>query len=98
MALFIQDRFIIIQDGITLSDALVLPKTEYEALSPAQVTSLKNARFIAHKYLLEHPPVPPVYTDQEQLEMVEEELVFEEEKVKELKKKQKDLQDKIQGN
>ena len=75
MALFIQDTFIIEQNGISLSDALILPKSEYEALSPAQVTSLKNARFTAHKERLLNPPVIPQPTNEEVLADIDRQLV-----------------------
>ena len=59
MALFIQDRFVIEQDGINLSDALILPKSEYESLSKEQIETLKQERFQTHKQRLENPPIIP---------------------------------------
>lgn len=57
--IFIQHRFTTIKDGITLSDALVMPKTEYDSLTPVQIESLKEERFVNHKERIEHPPVQP---------------------------------------
>ena len=57
--IFILHRFTTIKDGITLSDALVMPKTEYDSLTPVQIESLKEERFVNHKERIEHPPVQP---------------------------------------
>ena len=67
MVLFIQDRFIIEKDGISLSDALILPKSEYESLSKGQIETLKQERFQAHKERLENPPIIPEPSKEEVL-------------------------------
>ena len=56
-SLFIQRRFNIEKDGISLSDALIIPLEEYNTLTENQITTLKDERFTNHKYNLEHPPV-----------------------------------------
>lgn len=71
--LFIQRRFQISKDGLSLSDALILPKSEYESLSENQIETLKTERFDNHKYNIEHPPVVVEPTKAEKLQALEQE-------------------------
>lgn len=72
--LFIQRRFTIQKDDISLSDALIIPKEEYEALSEQEIETLKTERFDNHKYRLEHPPQVVEPTKEEKLEALNTEL------------------------
>ena len=94
----IQHRFTIVKDGISLTDALVLPKADYEALSSEQIETLKEERFQNHKDRIENPPVIPEPTKEEQLASIEKDLAsIEEQRVAltslktELEKPSKDL-------
>lgn len=71
--IFIQRRFTIAKDGLSLSDALILPKEEYESLSEKEIEDLKTERFDNHKYRIEHPPVVVEPTKEEKLLALEEE-------------------------
>jgi len=65
---FIQHRFKISgQDGITLSDALILPIGEYQALTPEQIEALKNERLTNYIEFVKNPPQLPVPTKEELL-------------------------------
>lgn len=78
--LFIQRKFQISKDGLNLSDALVLPKEEYESLSEKQIETLKTERFDNHKYNIEHPPIIPEPTKAEKLQVLEQERLELQEK------------------
>ena len=65
MAVWIQDRFTIEQDGLTLQDAIVLPQAEYNALTPQQITNLKQERFDNYKNVIKNPPPQPEQTPEE---------------------------------
>lgn len=51
--IFIQHRFIHTEDGLSFSDAIVLPEVEYEALRPEDIEVIKAARFTGWKAALE---------------------------------------------
>lgn len=55
--IFIQHRFTIEKDGLSFTDALVMPKSEYDTLSDKQKEALKQARFNDFKSQLENPPI-----------------------------------------
>lgn len=69
--IFIQRKFKIEQDGISLSDALIIPQGEYNSLSEQEIETLKTERFTAHKYRLENPPQIEEPTKEEKLEALE---------------------------
>lgn len=71
--IFIQRRFRIIKDGLSLSDALIIPKSEYDGLSEQQISTLKDERFEIHKDHILNPPVIPQPTKAEQLLALEQE-------------------------
>ncbi len=66
-SIFIQRRFTITKDGITLSDALVLPKTEYDLLTPEDIEALKTERINNHVERIKNPPVQVEPTKEEQI-------------------------------
>jgi len=53
--IFVQHRFTIQQDGLTLQDAIVLPIEEYNALDTKQIDALKQERFDAYKDTILNP-------------------------------------------
>jgi len=80
--IWIQHRFTIEQNGLTLSDALVLPQAEYEALTPQEIETRKTERFTNWKAIIDNPPVQEEPTKEEQLASVEKELAsLEEQKI-----------------
>lgn len=82
MPIFIQDRFTIERDGVTLQDAIVLPKEEYEKLTPEEIEVQKEERFTNWSNHIKNPPVAPVITKEEELAQVEKEIaILEEQKV-----------------
>ena len=57
--IFIQHRFTIKRAGeSTYSDALVLPKEEYEALSESEIEAIKEERYTNWKNFIANPPQP----------------------------------------
>ena len=72
---FIQRRFKIEKNGISLSDALILPKNEYDSLSEQDIESLKTERFTNHKERLENPPVVEAPSDEQVLADIDAQLV-----------------------
>lgn len=55
--IFIQHRFTLVQNGASLSDALILPIADYQSLKQADIDTLKQQRFTSWKYQLDNPPV-----------------------------------------
>ena len=64
---FIQHRFSIERDGKTLQDAICLPVSEYEKLSPEDIEAQKEQRFSNWINILNTPPevVEPTKEDLE---------------------------------
>lgn len=69
---YIQDRFTINQNGHSLSDAIVLPIAQYNALTPAQITQMKQDRFNSWLIVINTPP--PVIPINQQLADVDSEI------------------------
>lgn len=70
----IQHRFTIERDGLTLQDALVMPMSEYEKLTPEDIEAQKESRFINWSEQIKNPPPQVEVSKEEQLLQVEEEL------------------------
>lgn len=78
--ILIQHRFTIERDGHTLQDAIVLPKEDYEKLTPEEIEVQKEERFTNWVKVLTTPP--PVLSKEEELAQVEEQLKgIEEQKI-----------------
>jgi len=85
--IFIQHRFTVEQDGVSLTDAIVLPQEEYNKLTTDDIEKQKTQRFDDFKYRIEHPPIEPVLTKEEELSLLDAERV-------ELEKKDSEVQGK----
>lgn len=72
--IFIQHRFTIERDGLTLQDAIVLPKEDYEKLTPEDIEVQKESRFTNWSEQIKNPPPQVEVSKEEQLLQVEEEL------------------------
>lgn len=72
--IFIQHRFTIEKDGQKLTDALVLPKDEYEKLTPEDIEKTKQERFDNWLYAVTHPPVVEEPSEEEKLQQIESDL------------------------
>lgn len=72
--IFIQHRFKIEQDGRSFSDALVMPKEEYDKLTPEEIETQKQARYDNWVYVIEHPEPAIELPLVDQLENVESQL------------------------
>lgn len=72
--LFIQRRFKIKEGKYDLSDSLIIPLTEYNALSEGEISSLKEDRFTAFKNYIDNPPVFPQPTDEEILTEIDKQI------------------------
>lgn len=70
--IFIQHRFTIEKDGVTLSDAIVLPQSEYETLTDKDIEAIKQERFDNFKQVLSAPPIETI--KEEQLAEIEQQL------------------------
>lgn len=68
--IYIQHTFRILKDGLSYSDAIVLPQAEYQALSAKDIDNLKNKRFDNWEAIVTAPPPPPP-TKEEQLATLE---------------------------
>ena len=53
--IIIQRRFTIERDGLTFSDAIVLPEDEYNALTTEQIDAIKEERFTNWKTAITTP-------------------------------------------
>jgi len=51
----IQRKFKIERDGLSYSDAIVLPEAEYNALTPEQIETIKEERFENWKKIITTP-------------------------------------------
>ena len=79
---YIQHRFTIERDGQTLQDALVLPKEDYEKLTPEDIEAQKESRFVNWVEQIKNPPPQVELSKEEQLAQVEQDLKsIEEQKV-----------------
>lgn len=90
--IYIQDRFTIERDGVTLQDAIVLTKEEYDKLSPEEIEAQKEQRFTNWVDHIKHPPVVPEPSKEEQLAQVEKEIASLEEQKQILSKQKVDIQ------
>lgn len=72
--ILIQHRFTIERDGLTLQDALVLPKEDYEKLTPEDIEIQKEQRFTNWSEQIKNLPPQVEVSKEEQLAQVEEEL------------------------
>jgi hypothetical protein len=72
--LIAQYRFTIERDGYTLQDALVMPMEDYQKLTPEEIESQKEQRFTNWVDHIQHPPVQPELSKEEQLAEVEKQL------------------------
>lgn len=72
--ILIQHRFTIERDGLTLQDALVLPKEEYEKLTPEEIEVQKEQRFVNWSEQIKNPPPQVELSKEEQLLQVENDL------------------------
>ncbi len=80
--LIAQHRFTIERDGLTLSDALVMPMSEYEKLTPEDIEVQKESRFVNWSEQIKNPPPQVEVSKEEQLLQVENDLKsIEEQKV-----------------
>jgi len=77
--ILIQHRFTITKDGQTLSDALVMPVAEYNALSPAQIEVLKQERITNFIKAIADAGKAPKPTKQETLDFLDRDLASLEE-------------------
>lgn len=81
-SIFIQHRFTINRNGVSLTDALVYPKDKYDTLTPQEITALKEERYSKHVERIKNPPKPKEPTKEEQLAAIEKDLAsIEEQKV-----------------
>lgn len=95
--LYIQDRFTkMTQAGIQFSDAIILPKDEYEALQPAQVEALKTERFTKWQEAIATPPVEPEIPPEEKLEAVTDQLAQLQAQILELQSQKETLEQTIE--
>jgi len=79
---FIQHRFTIERDGLTLQDALVMPMEDYEKLTPEDIEAQKEQRFANWSEQIKNPPPQVELSKEEQLAQVENDLKsIEEQKV-----------------
>lgn len=51
----VHDKFKIDRDGLSFSDAIVLPEDEYNALTPEQIEAIKEERFQNWKAIVTAP-------------------------------------------
>lgn len=74
--IFIQDRFTLVdpETKYSFSDALVLPKSDYDALAPEHIEALKQERFTAWKDAVANPVVIPEPSKEEQLASLEKDI------------------------
>ncbi len=77
--IYIQDRFTIEKDGITLSDAIVLPQGEYESKSKQEIEAIKQERFDTYKDRLKNPPIVPEPSKADKLAIITKDLASLEE-------------------
>lgn len=71
---FIQHRFTLIKDGLTLVDAIVLPQADYEKLMSTDISSIKEERFDNFKELLTNPPKEEEVPLEIQLQVVSDQI------------------------
>lgn len=90
--IFVQHRFTLVQNGQSLTDALVLPIGEYNALSAAQITALKQQRFDNWQNLIKNPPAPVEPSKAEKLVTIDKDLLSLDEQKQTLLKMKTDLQ------
>lgn len=55
---FIQHRFTIEEDGLTFSDALIMPKEEYDALNEEDIANMKHDRYTKWRAFLSEMSQP----------------------------------------
>lgn len=72
--IFIQHRFTVERDGQTLQDALVMPKEDYDVLTPEDIEAQKEARFANWIEQINNPPPQVELSKEEQLAQVEKDL------------------------
>lgn len=91
-SVFIQHRFTIEKDGLVLSDAIVLPQTEYQTLTNQQIIDLKNQRFENYKQAIENPVQEPEPTKEEKVASIDQQLASLEEQKQALTLQKESLQ------
>ena len=72
--IFIQRRFTIKQGDQVLQDAIVLPKEDYDKLTPEEIETTKQQRFNNWQDAINNPPAQPVLSKAEQIAQVNEQL------------------------
>ena len=78
--IFIQHRFTIAHEGLTYSDAIVLPQDEYQKLDEAAIEQIKTGRLDSWKSLVEKRAKEVEPTKEEQLALVDSEIAQLDEK------------------
>lgn len=71
---FIQHRFTVEKDGKSFSDAIVLPISEYKALSEVQIEQIKNERFDSWEKSVLNPPVVEEIPVEEKISAIEDQI------------------------
>lgn len=89
--IIIQHRFTIERDGLTLQDALVLPKEDYEKLTPEEIEVQKESRFTNWSEQIKNPPPQVELSKEEQLIQVEKDLASIEEQKTQLTSRKVEL-------
>lgn len=77
--IFIQHRFTVEKDGHVLSDAIVLPKSEYEALQPEEIEVMKTERLDNFVVALTAPKEEVMETKEETIAKIDADLASIEE-------------------
>lgn len=73
--IFIQHRFTIEEEGYPpFSDAINMPREEFEQLSEAQIEVIKQERFAAYKHRLDDPSVPAEPPIEEQIDTIQAQI------------------------
>lgn len=77
--IFIQHRFTVEKDGHVLNDAIVLPKSEYEALQPEEIEVMKTERLDNFVVALKAPKEAVKETNEEIVANIDADLASIEE-------------------
>lgn len=93
--IFIQHRFTIEQNGMSFSDAIVLPQDEYNKLGDQDIETIKQQRFDAWQQVLKNPPQSSVVPIDVQLADITTQIQSLQDQIDVLTPQQVELQDTV---
>ena len=93
--IFIQHRFTVQRDGLTLQDAIVLPKEDYDKLTESDLEAQKEERFTNWSEAIKNPVKQPEPTKEEYLAQLDKDLASLEEQKQVLTAQKVEVQAKV---